>query len=278
MELLRPLPAHRSIEQVCHHYIVEKAIAERLKNASREERARIYATMYDELFRQVPDHSRLSRRADDHRPGTTNREKLAVVRSLLTPTSVVVEFAPGDCRFALEVARHVEAVYAIDISDQRGSDPVSPENFTLIIYDGYHLDEIPASSVDLVFSNHFIEHLHPEDTRLHFELAYRLLKPGGTYVFRTPQALTGPHDVSQYFSEEPQGFHLKEWTYRELHTLLKELNFSQVRAIRQVRTIAWHLPCLYFQVCEMVLAPIPRRYRRRLAHYLVPSVCIAAVK
>lgn len=61
MELLRPLPPHRTRKQVENHYLVEKAIAERLKAASREERRLIYSTTYDELFARVPDHPRLTR-------------------------------------------------------------------------------------------------------------------------------------------------------------------------------------------------------------------------
>lgn len=278
MKLLRPLPANRTFEQVQHHYLIEKAIAERLKIANREERRHIYATMYDELFREVPDHSRLTRRADEQLTRAANLGKLALVRDYLTPRTVFVEFAPGDCRFALEVAHYVKAVYAVDISNQRGPILLTPENFTLIIYDGYHLDSIPSGCADLVFSDQLIEHLHPEDTRLHFEMVYQLLKPGGKYVFRTPQALTGPHDVSKYFSEKPQGFHLKEWTYREFQPMLKELNFSGFQAIRQAGTRPWHLPYLYFQAFELILAPLSRRYRRLLAQCFVPSICITAVK
>ena len=50
MKLKRPLPLNRSFSQVRNHYLVEKAIAKRLKQASREERKLIYATMYDDLF------------------------------------------------------------------------------------------------------------------------------------------------------------------------------------------------------------------------------------
>src|SRR5215204_1753951 len=161
MKQLKPLPPNRTFEQVLNHYLVEKAIAERLTNASREERKHIYATMYDELCRQVPDHPRLTRRTDERLTRIANQEKMALVREFLKPASIFVEFAPGDCRFSLEVARYVKTVYAIDISDQRGHSQATPDNFSLIIYDGYQLDQIPGNSVDLVFSDQFLEHLYP---------------------------------------------------------------------------------------------------------------------
>jgi len=161
MKLLKPLPANRTYEQVLNHYLVEKAIAERLRSANREERKRIYATMYDELFRKVADHSRLIQRDDEQLTRMANKSKFALVRKFLKPSSIFVEFAPGDCRFAMEVANHVKNVYAIDISDQRNHSSIAPNNFSLIIYDGYVLENIPANSVDIVFSDQFIEHLHP---------------------------------------------------------------------------------------------------------------------
>ena len=278
MKLLRPLPPYRTFEQLHRQYLFEKALAERLRRASRAERSGIYATMYEQLFREIPDHSRLSRRDRDRRLGPGFQQKLALVENFLTPATVFVEFAPGDCRVALEIARRVKRVYAIDISDQRGPGEASPDNFQLLVYDGFHVDAIPPGSVDLVFSNHFIEHLHPADTGLHFELAHRLLRPGGRYVFRTPQALTGPHDVSKFFSEEPEGLHLKEWTYRELRGVLGAVPFSRLDAIRQVRTVPWRLPYRYLAACETMLARLPRSHRQVLASYLVPSICVVAIK
>src|SRR6266511_2835190 len=156
MRLLKSPPPNRTFEQIKNHYLVEKAIAERLKSSSREERKLIYATMYNDLFRQVPDHPRLTQRNDEQLTRIANETKLALVREFLNPSSVFVEFASGDCRFAMEVAKHVTTVYAIDISDQRGQSNEIPGNFTLIIYDGYHLEEIEGGSVDIMFSYNLI--------------------------------------------------------------------------------------------------------------------------
>lgn len=278
MELLEPLPPNRSLEQIKNHYLVEKAIAEKLKRANREERKLIYATMYDELFSQVPDHPRLTRRNDEQRTQRANESKLALVREYLNPSGVFVEFAPGDCKFVLKITSLVETVYAVDISDQRGPDHEVPENFSLIIYDGYQLDEIKRETVDTVFSDQFIEHLHPDDVRLHFELIHRILKPGGKYIFRTPHAFTGPHDISKFFSNEPQGFHLKEWTYGELNHLLKELKFSHVAAIRRIRGSRFKVPYFYLQICEFLLTRLSHQYKHALAQRLVPSIGVVATK
>jgi len=278
MKLLRPLPQNRSFEQIQNHYLVEKAIAERLKTATREERKQIYATMYDELFARVPDHQRLTRRSDEQQTERAKQTRLRLVRNFLTPSSVFVEFAPGDCVFAMQVAEMVRHVYAVDISDQRAADHPNAQNFDLIIYDGYNLDEIPESSVDVAFSDQFIEHLHPDDTRLHFELIQRILKPGGKYVFLTPHAFSGPHDISKYFSYSPQAFHLKEWTYRELKQLFKTLVFSSFYGIWKAKRIRIRLPFFYFEFSEALLSRFPPTVRRKLARYFVPSILMVVIK
>jgi len=273
-KLRRPLPPNRTYEQVRNHYEVEKSLADRLKKADREERKGIYATMYDELFLKVPDHPRLTRRADESLTTRANREKYSVVRRQLGRDTVFAEFAPGDCRFSFHVAPHVKEVYGIDISDQRNPADKAPANFRLIVYDGYDLSEMPDSSIDVVFSDQLIEHFHPADTRLHFQLAHRILKPSGKYVFRTPHLYNGPHDISVYFADEPQGFHLKEWTYRELRKLVREVGFSGFQSYWNASTWNVRLPYVYFALCERMRGVMPRK----LFRMFIKTVCAVAVK
>ena len=157
MKLKTPLPPDRSFEQIKNHYLVEKAIAKRLMESSCEERKLIYATMYDELFSKVPDHPRLTRRESKQLTAYANKDKLSIVSRFLNKSSVYIEFAPGDCRFSFEVAKHVKYVHGVDISDQRNPADNVPENFKLIVYDGYNLDEIESNSIDIVFSDQLIE-------------------------------------------------------------------------------------------------------------------------
>jgi len=183
MKLKRPLPPNRSLEQIRNHYLVEKAIAERLKRANREERKLIYTTMYEDLFRQVPDHERLTQRKDERATLIANKPKLELVSPFLSKSAVFAEFAPGDCSFSIEIAKYVSFVFGIDISDQRSNSNSVPYNFKLIIYDGYSLDQMKEASVDLVFSDQLVEHFHSEDTRLHFEMVYRILKKVASTCF-----------------------------------------------------------------------------------------------
>lgn len=278
MHLKKPLPTNRSFEQIKNHYLVEKAITERLKSSSREERMLIFATMYDELFSKVPDHPRLTRRQSTQLTSSINKGKSAIVNKFINKSDVFIEFAPGDCRFAYKVSKQVKYAYGIDISDQRNPTDSIPDNFKLIVYDGYSLDEIENNSIDIVFSDQLIEHLHPEDTRLHFELVYRILKENGMYVFRTPHSLTGPHDVSQYFSYKAECFHLKEWSYTEIRRMIMDLGYSGLHTYWNAKRINLRMPSSYFALCELVLGHFPKKYVRAVTKYLIPSLCGVVIK
>jgi SAM-dependent methyltransferase len=278
MKLRKPLPSGRTYSQVEHHYLVEKGLADGLKQSDREQRKRIYATMYDELFRQVPDHPRLTRRATEIDTQRVIRSNVTFIRRFLTPSTVLVEFAPGHCKFLMALAPRVKRVCGVDLSDQRDPNDDPPNNLELVIYDGYTVEGIAAGSADVAFSNQLIEHIHPDDIRLHFEQVRRLLKDGGRYVLCTPHALLGPHDVSQYFSDVPQGFHLKEWTYSELVPEIRAAGFSRVCAYWYVRQLAVQMPFLYFVACETMARRLQGQCVRRVLKYLVPSIWVVAIR
>ncbi len=267
--MLRPLPEGRSYEQILHHYRVEKEIAGRLKRADREGRKKIYAGMYDELFAWVPDHPRLNGARDPAALAAHNRKKLALVERFVKPETVFIEFAPGDCTFAYLVCGRARTVIGADISDQSAKALTAPDNFSLRLYDGFRLD-LPDGCADIVFSDQFIEHLHPDDAGLHFQLAHRLLKPGGSYVFRTPHAFHGPFDISAYFSDVAEGFHLKEWTYGELRDRLRAAGFSSWRGALKKRGRYHELPVGLFAGYEKMIARLPHRARRAAARALLP--------
>jgi SAM-dependent methyltransferase len=276
--LRRPAPPDRTPEQLRNHYEVERAIASRLKAATRDERRAIYASMYDELFSRVPDHPRLTAVRKREALDSHNRSKLKLVEPYLDGATRFVEFAPGDCTFAHLVAGRARSVVGIDISDQSAPGHAAPANFRLHLYDGYDLD-LPERSADVVFSDQLVEHLHPDDAALHFELARRLLRPGGVYVIRTPHAYYGPFDVSVYFSDTPEGFHLKEWTYTELGRALAQAGYSRRRGVRRVRGRYRALPFGLFRAFESVVGPLPRELRAAASRAFLPRhLCMLAVR
>ncbi len=267
----------RSPERLRHHFEVERELAARLRNSTREERTELFKTLYGELFERVPDHPRLTRRETPEESRRGVEKQLRLLRPHLGPDVTLLEIAPGDCRLGHAAAGLCGKVIGVDISDQRADNEVSPENFELIVYDGYRLD-LPNESVDVAFSYQFLEHLHPDDVTPHFETIHRLLKPGGVYVFDTPHRLSGPHDISRHFGDTLQCFHFQEWTYREMTRLLKCHGFDTAwihRRGREWRGTPFNLLTLSL---ESAMTMLPNPWRRNLAARVLPSVTLTGHK
>jgi ubiquinone/menaquinone biosynthesis C-methylase UbiE len=267
----------RTPERLRHHFEVERELAARLRQSTREDRSTLFGSLYQELFDRVPDHPRLVRRETPEESHRSVKARMAILRDHLGPDSVLLEFAPGDCRLAYEACQHVRKVIGVDISDQSGESASVPANFELVVYDGYKL-EIPDASVDVAFSYQFLEHLHPDDVRPHLAMAHRVLKPGGAYIFDTPHAFSGPHDISRYFSRTPVGFHFKEWTYREMMAELKAAGFSCSYTFRSRKArISGAFNALTL-AAETAVGLLPHALKQKLSQRLFLGVTMIAFK
>ncbi len=255
-------PVGRSPERLRHHYEVERELSDRLRNATREQRARLYAETYDELFRRVADHPQLIEKADPSVRAAWVRSEVALLRRYLPPGSAFLEVGAGDCALSLAMAAHAARVYAIDVSAEIARTDQAPANFELVLSDGRDIP-VPAGSVGLAYSNQLMEHLHHDDAAEQLRNILAALAPGGAYVCMTPNRLSGPHDISGLFDDVPRGFHLREYTTGELRTLFMDVGFSRVRAFARMKTWGAQLPARPVIATEHVLERLPARWRRR---------------
>jgi ubiquinone/menaquinone biosynthesis C-methylase UbiE len=206
------------------------------------------------------------------------KSRMALLRGFVDGIENFVEIAPGDCRLAYEVCKSAKEVVGVDISDQSGdSDPLRPDNFRLIVYDGYTLD-LPDNSADVAFSYQFLEHLHPEDVPLHFEMVHRILKSGGKYIFSTPHLFSGPHDVSRHFCDTPEAFHLKEWTYREIFPVIRKAGFRKAHTFRFGKPRRNALANTATLALETAFSILPRSLRKKLSLRLFQGVTMILEK
>lgn len=254
----------RMIENLREHYEIEKELADRLRRAPKEQRRRLYCSLYDELFRRVPRHPQLTRKTSPQETAQVVGWQMRFLRRFLTPECTFLEIGPGDCALSVEVARLVKQVYAVDVSAEIVRRAAQPANFRLVLSDGSSVP-VPPNSVDVAYSNQLMEHLHPEDAFEQLQNVYASLTAGGVYVCITPNRLNGPHDISMYFDEVATGFHLKEYTTRELNRLFRKVGFLRVRAYVGGKGRYAGVPVLPICWCEMLLDRFPHVLRRAVA-------------
>lgn len=255
----------RTEEALRRHYDVEKALAARLRAAAKEQRRHLLTELYQELFRQVPDHPRLTRKrtADDSRREA--ERQMAFLRRFLAPRMTLLEIGPGDCALSFLAARSVRQVYAVDVDEFLTQSAERPGNFRLFISDGVSVP-VPSGSVDVAYSDQLMEHLHPDDAKEQLRNIFTALMPGGVYVCLTPNRLNGPHDISFLFSDEAEGFHLKEYTVTELEATFRETGFHSVAAYVESRGLWMRMPLGAIRTLEAVLEPMPAAKRRLIAN------------
>jgi SAM-dependent methyltransferase len=255
---LKLLPKTISYEALLEHYEFEKELAARLREAPYGQRAPLYPVVYDELFRRVPHLAELAVYHEE----STVRDALRVLRPYLTPTTRYLEVGAGRCALALEVAKQVERVVAVDVAADVAPKGPTPANFSFVLSDGASLGVLP-NSVDVVFSDQLMEHLHPEDAIEQLRQIERALTPGGIYCCVTPNRLSGPWDISFCFDREATGLHLHEYSVTELAELFQRMGLVEPRCIAVAGR--WHreLPVGMVTAVEGVISRFEPTFTRR---------------
>ena len=264
MMLRYPPPEEtRSPEQLRQHYEVERELADRLRTAPAKERIGLYPVLYDELYRRVPLHPRLTRKTDLTLAAQAIHESMMLLKRFLKPDSVYLEIGPGDCGLTLHVSKLVRKAYAVEVSTEATKHIRPPANMELIISDGKSID-VPESTVTIAYSNQVMEHIHPDDAIEQLQNISRAMAPGGAYICATPNRLSGPHDVSQYFDEFATGMHMREYTATELVQLFHDVGFSKVEIYIGVRNRYSKYPVSTVTGVESCIAGVPLNVRKRI--------------
>jgi SAM-dependent methyltransferase len=266
--LIKPMKGDaRDESAIREHYLIERELADRLRAATREQRTQLYGQVYDELFRRVPLHPQLTKKRDSSDLRRSLVWQWEFLRRFLDESSTFLEIGAGDCALSLLVCRHVAKVYAADVSAVISENANPPANYSFLLLTDTRLP-LPAGSVDVVYSNQLIEHLHPEDALDHLAEIYRVLRPGGVYVCVTPNRAAGPEDVSMYFDQEATGFHMKEYTTGELAGIFRKCGFRHTQSYAGGRGWFVRCPAWPIMALEAMLLSLPYTWRFRLSHSL----------
>jgi len=255
----------RSTEELRRHYDLEKRLAARLrKSKSRAERLKLYPELYDELYRSVPYLKTNPTTTDPIQLAATER----TLKRFLRKDKVFLEIGAGNLAVSRKLAPRVKQVFSLDVSKEfaLALGPL-PKKISLILSDGISIP-LGDNTVDIAYSNQLMEHLHPDDAEAQLRQILRVLKPGGRYVCNTPHRFNGPHDVSMYFDETASGFHLKEYTNRELAELFRKVGFRKIYSLTGVRGYVLPLPLWCVTAFEGFLGLFPSKLRRSMARFL----------
>lgn len=141
------------------------------------------------------------------------------------------------------------------------------------LFDGNAYDVLSTfadKSIKVFFWSEVIEHIPVDEIQGYLQLIYAKLSQGGYFVTIMPNWHLRPTDITQLVlprGTEARGFHLKEYTFRELNQLLTRNGFVGAtspfcvvpRALRAILGFghvarAWHL---MKQCCEPFLAMVP---------------------
>jgi SAM-dependent methyltransferase len=237
--------------------------------------------LYNELYARVKDHPQIVRKNSPVMQAKAIAAQMKLLSRFLNEAAVFLELGPGDCQVSFEAARHVRKIYAVDVSDKIAGDFKQPENFELIFSADPGINFF-SGSIDIAYSNQLMEHLHPDDAVEQLKGIYRALAQGGIYICVTPNRLNGPYDISRCFDDVATGFHLKEYTNREVYSLLRSVGFSRVDACLNAKVIYLKLPVKLVIMIEDLLSLLPDSLRRKVSRILffrkLLGICLVATK
>jgi SAM-dependent methyltransferase len=268
----------RSAERVLEHYKIERGLADRLRDAPADQRARVYGEVYDELFRSVPDHPQLSMKPDYRK--RIVRDRFRFVSRFLDENSCLMEIGAGDGEFSINAAPAIRRGILVDVSEVILPDASGASNLEVVISDGVSFP-VEDASVDVAFSDNLMEHLHPDDAAQQLLNVARVVRPGGVYICITPNRVYGPHDVSRGFDDIATGFHLREYTGRELRRMLLGAGFRRVDFYIGGRGRYLRLPAPVALLAEAAFALLPKSLRRaipELPKYVIFGLNVVAIR
>jgi SAM-dependent methyltransferase len=213
-------------DMVRQHMELEYRLTQTLLNSRPEERTKVWAASYGQLYSDLPwlaESSSVEKR--------NVQSQYRYVLKLIPPGSRVIEIGSGVGLLANYLTENGRPCVATEITSERGLR--ESEGVSWHTTDGIHLADFePPGTYDAAVSMQVIEHFHPDDVEEHFRGALALLRPGGQYVFTTPHAFLGPADLSRVFSlDRPRFMHLKEYTHRELGATARRAGFRSIAAV-----------------------------------------------
>lgn len=220
----------------------ERAYAEVIRKAPRgsEERALAFRNGYDTVTRILA--RRAGANVQDGLVMGFSPRYVRLVTGLLQQQSRhreqparLFEVGYGSGAMLAAAVRAGYDVAGIEVSQNMQEQAQSrlPEEWHSQLYlgDFLSLDLAGQEPFQVVYWNDVFEHLPPDESVDFLRKIYALLSPGGVLVTITPNWHLRPSDITGEYRpprSTAEGFHLKEYTLREMRDVLHTAGFSRV--------------------------------------------------
>ena len=111
-EALTQRMTKRSAEQILHHYQVEKALAQKLMQANKADRAHLYGELYNELFEKVTDHPQHTKKVSPEESRADIQMQLDIIKPHFNSSGTFLEVGAGDCAMTFAASEHFDKAIA----------------------------------------------------------------------------------------------------------------------------------------------------------------------
>jgi SAM-dependent methyltransferase len=255
--------------QIYQIYETEIKHSNRLRISDTKKRKLLYEKVYEDYYSELPFHPAFKVKNNFEIQKNRLDFQLNKLIPIVNKNQVFVEVGAGDCALSKQLSSYVGKIYALEISQTYAmQENELPSNMEIVIFDGFNFP-FEANSIDFVYSNQLIEHLHPDDAIEQLRSIFNCLKKGGRHMIITPNRLLGPGDITGHFGDEPIGFHLKEYTDLELRSILKSVGFKKFKFQTIIKGKSIYVPLLIKWVLESYFSKISKQKRERLLKYRI---------
>jgi SAM-dependent methyltransferase len=192
-----------------------------------------------------------------------------------------MEIGAGDCSLSIAASDYCTEVIALEVSQEVADNSHFPANVKLTLFDGFNIP-LADNTVDVAYSNQLMEHLHPDDAQEQLKSIHRVLRKGGIYICITPNRISGPHDISRFFTDTPVGFHLREYSAVDLRQLFLQVGFQKVIAYTIIKGRKIQLPFALIRMIEAMAERMQEQQRQTFLNLrpvqIIFNAVIAAIK
>ena len=223
---------------------------------------------------------------------------VSMIKKRLIKGSKVFDLGCASGNLLYELAINGYEIEGIDVSDdliEKAKDKLLLLSKSNSVSQADIMSYDPKSLFDCIVMDNVIEHFHPDSIDAILQKCYKMLKKEGYLIILTPHKFSGPHDISKYFlplGSKAKGFHLKEFSFTDLHMHIKRANFQMVlgfpfhpRLLRRINLIpdcsewsarkAIKLEKVFKNTILSKMLTLNPTFSRMIVALLFPSICVA---